>query len=66
MSDRFETDDKAKKGLLGRGCWREVVRRDGRQVSARWADELEVSHLQVWMNRPRREMLAQERRERSR
>lgn len=66
MSDRFDTDDKAKKGLLGRGCWLETSRRDGRKAAARSADDLEVSHLQLWMNRPRREMFAQERRERSR
>jgi len=66
MSDRFDTDDKAKKDLIGRGCWREASRHDGRKAAPRSADELEATHLQLWMNRPRREMFAQERRERSR
>ena len=66
MSDRFDTDDKAKKDLIDRGCWREASRRDGRKAAPRSADELEASHLQLWMNRPRREMFAQERRERGR
>lgn len=64
MSDRFETDDKTKKGVLAGCCWREAGRRDGRK--ARSADDVEVSHLQLWMNRPRSELFAQERRERSR
>lgn len=66
MSDRFETDDKTKKGILARGCWREAVRRDGRKGAARSAEDVEVSNLQLWMNRPRRESAACEQRERSR
>jgi len=66
MTDRFETDDKTKKGILAGSCWREAGRRDGRKALARSADDVEVSHLQLWMNRPRSEMFAQERRERSR
>lgn len=65
MSDRFMSTDKAKKSFVARGCAGEAGRED-RKVSARMADQMEVSHLQLWMTRPLRERLAQERRERSR